>query len=778
MSATRAIELRIWRLLITVTVVAALYFLRDLILPVAVAALLAFVLSPVVIRLERLTGRIPAVLLTSAVALVLIGAFAWAASVEVGRLAQDLPTYKANLSHKLQALNTSGSERFGRVTSMLEELQRENAQPASQPGTSTPTGQVRQPVPVQVQETPAQGSSRLLDTAGRLLEPLGFIGAVLILAIFMLLKHDDLRDRIIGLLGRGQLVATTAAMRDAASRVYRYLLMSLVVNTSYGIAVGIGLYFIGVPSALLWAVLAIVLRFIPYLGPLIAMAFPILLSLAVFDGWNGLLLTVGLFLVLEVISNNVVEPWLYGASTGVSSFALILAALAWTWLWGPVGLLLSTPLTVCLLVMGKHVPQLAFLRTVLSDERALALHEVFYQRLLAGDPGAASKAIAIGTEQRSTEDLFAGILLPALAMAQDDLRRGVLDRAQHRTLTGLMRDIIDHMEDMRQVEQAPAPGVANVSASAAPPLRLKLACLGVDGDADAVSAEMLAHVARERGFAASVVDATLTTDRILRAIDDLVPDVVWLCVVNPESLSRCRRLCAELRDRNRDLRISVGIWHAGTHQGPSVAGIATHGANVVSTDFGESVMHLEAFRDTFSGGYLPAPIPDDEVDRIAAIVASGLDGDSRDELFDRTTAELTRVFSVPIALVTLVDSSSQHFLSSQGLDSALEQVKRTARDVSVCGHVVAANRPVVIEDLARDPRFAGNPLLREKSLRFYAGVPLRTSGGFAIGSLCILDHVPRQVSEREVRLLQMIAENLMFEVEERVGKRGDGRLNQ
>lgn len=758
-------DLRIWRLLITVTVVAALYFLRDLVLPVAVAALVTFVLSPLVSRIERYVGRVPAVLLVTATTFVLIGLFAWAGAMQMGRLARDLPTYKANLSSKLQALNASGSDRFGRVSRMVEELQAESAERA--PATRQAAGErPAAPLAVEVVETPGQSTARLLGTAGSILAPLGFVGAVLILAIFMLVKYDDLRDRIIGLVGRGQLVATTAAMQDASARVYRYLLMSLVVNVTYGIPVGIGLYLIGVPGAMLWAALAIVLRFIPYLGPLIAMAFPILLSLAVFDGWNALLLTVALFVTLEIISNNVIEPWLYGASTGISSFSLILAALAWTWLWGPAGLLLSTPLTVCLLVMGKHVPQMAFLRTVLSDERALDRHELFYQRLLTGDRDAAEKVAFEEIGRSSVGETFQSMMLPALAMVQADLRRGAMDAQQY---AAVVLQVHDYVETIAQSAAVESGDEANAPPEA--PLRarptVKIACIAIDSAADGVAAHMFAQLALVRGFEATVLPPTLPVDEVNRTVADLAPDMVWLCAVHPHTLVRCQNLVTALRRRHPAVHLAVGLWEAAPHQGKAIARLAEKGANAISTVFGESLMHLEAFRETFGSEYLPAPIPPDEAARIAALMDTGLAGDSRSDLFDRTTAELARIFDVPIALITVVDTASQHFVSQVGLDADLRRAGQTARGVSVCGHVVAANRPLVVEDLARDPRFAGNPLLREKKLRFYAGVPLRTSLGFVVGSLCILDHVPRQVSERELRLMQMLAENLMCDVEER-----------
>ncbi len=334
-ASSSAVDVRIWRLLLAVGVLCALYFLQSIILPVAVAALITFVLSPAVSWLEKRIGADSRVVVSVVITFTVVGIFTWISAVQILDLAWKLPTYKANLTAKMQALNSSGTGPFAGISQMFRDIERDSeVKPAPSPvGNAEP-----RPMPVEVIEHSKQSPGKLLATAGVVLAPLGSVGVVVILAIFMLFKRDDLRDRIIGLIGKGHIGETTSAMRDAAKRVNQFLRMNLLVNVSYGIPIGVGLYFIGVPGAVLWGVLAIILRFIPYLGPLIAMAFPIALSLAVFDNWTGPLLTIGLFVVLELISNNVIEPWLYGSSTGISTFALIVAALFWTWLWGAAGL--------------------------------------------------------------------------------------------------------------------------------------------------------------------------------------------------------------------------------------------------------------------------------------------------------------------------------------------------------------------------------------------------------------------------------------------------------
>ncbi len=763
-ASSSAVNFRVWRLLVTIAVICALYFLQEIILPVAVAALITFVLTPAVARLEKWLGRSAAVLITAAITFSVVGILTWVSAIQVFDLARQLPTYRANLTAKVRALNSSGGGPFGGVAKMLKEIEKDvDAQEAA----TAPTAPAARPMPVEVIEHPTPGPARLWVFASSVMGPIGHAGVVVILAIFMLFKRDDLRDRIIGLIGKGRIGETTSAMRDAAKRVNKFLRMNLLVNICYGVPVAIGLYFIGVPGALLWGLLATVLRFIPYLGPLIGMAFPIGLSLAVFDNWTGPLLTLGLFLVLELIIANVVEPWVYGSSTGISAFALIVAALFWTWLWGTIGLVLSTPLTVCLLVLGKNVPQLSFFGTLLSEEGALAAHEMSYHRLLAGDRGALNRMVQEQSKTETLDSIYGATLLPALGMVEDDLQRRVIDSTQHQSVIETLSEVVDQLN----LHAASVSSIAIPAADALPAVSLRIVCTPAESAADELAAAMLAQVARAHGFEAEVTSARFHAGEIRTLIEDRRPDWVWICAVNPRGFSRVRHLCTELRKQIPDLRISVGIWQGQEHLEGALEGLKQSGAESVSLVFGEALLRMEALRSSFGDTFTSAPIPDDEAARLNALVDLGLLNQGRDELFDRTTAELTKIFEVPIALVSLIDSGWQHFASQCGLPADLATDGKTSREVSVCGHVVAANRPLIIEDLARDRRFAGNPLLRQRNLRFYAGVPLRTSAGMPIGSLCILDTRPRTITEREIRLMQMIAEGLMVEIEARAAER-------
>ena len=368
--------------LLTAFVVAILYFARDLLIPLALAALLTFLLAPLVSRLERWMGRIAAVLLVAAMIFSVIAMAGWVLTRQLVDLAARLPDYKVNIETKIHSLQLPSGGVFKRLSQTVEELKKDlrgSDEPTVSESSGKPATAVALPtkaspkLPVQVVETSEANPLQLLQVIiSPLLGPLGTTGLVVLLVIFMLLKREDLRSRLIRLIGQGNISVTTRAMDDANQRVSRYLLMQFVVNVIYGTAVAIGLFFIGVPNAILWGAFATALRFIPYIGPWIAAAFPVILSLAVSPSWMMPLITLGLFVLLELICSNMIEPWLYGSSTGVSSIALVVAAVFWTWLWGAIGLLLATPLTVCLVVMGRHVPQLAFLSVMLSDEEALS----------------------------------------------------------------------------------------------------------------------------------------------------------------------------------------------------------------------------------------------------------------------------------------------------------------------------------------------------------------------------------------------------------------------
>jgi predicted PurR-regulated permease PerM len=370
-----------WMLASIAVVVAALYLAKDLLVPLTLAVLLSFLLSPVCDWLERRRlSRIPAVLVTAILGFAVLGAAAWTAVVQITELAPKLPEYQNNLQAKLHSTNAYVSTALNKVTRTAQGFGQNLSQLEQ---AEEPHGTSERPFSVRVLPSPASPLQVIGGTFGTLLQMLGSTGIVIVLVVFFLIRREDLRDRFIRLAGRGHVTVTTQVLEDAATRLSRYLLTQFIINVAFGIAVAIGLYLIGVPNAILWGILATILRFIPYIGGWIAAAMPIGLSLAISLNWLAPILTVGLFVALELFTNNVMEPWLYGKNTGVSAVAVLVAAIFWTWLWGIVGLLLATPLTVCLLVIGKHVPQLSFLDTLLGNEPVFEPKKRVYQRLLA-----------------------------------------------------------------------------------------------------------------------------------------------------------------------------------------------------------------------------------------------------------------------------------------------------------------------------------------------------------------------------------------------------------
>ena len=382
--------------------VAALYFAREVIVPIALAVLLSFLLAPVVRWLRRFhAGRVAAVSLTVLIAFLAILGFATVVVQELSSLAQQIPEYGSNLEAKIRSLPevVPGGGVLHRVTNMVQELGRElkksetqtSISPADRSATGTAPVEQAKPVPVEIQRPEFEPLQVVQSIVGPLLEPLAMAGLVIVFVVMILLEREDLRDRLLRLAGRRDLHRTTVAMDDAASRISRYLSRQLAVNACCGVPIGFGLALIGIPNAALWGIFAAVLRFLPYLGIVIGACFPVALAVAVDPGWMLLVWVILPFVGTELVVANLLEPWVYAASTGLSSVALIAAATFWTWLWGPIGLLLSTPLTVCLVVLGRHVPQLEFLDVMLGDKPVLAPDETFYQRLLANDPEEATE---------------------------------------------------------------------------------------------------------------------------------------------------------------------------------------------------------------------------------------------------------------------------------------------------------------------------------------------------------------------------------------------------
>jgi predicted PurR-regulated permease PerM len=757
-------------------VIAALYFGRQFLIPLALGTLLAFTLQPLVTRLRRMgLGRGGSVTIVTGVATALLLAFVYITGSQVVTLANNLPSYKANLEQKIKFLKSSAASggALDKASIALRDLNRQinAAGPAEPPVTA---GRAKRqdpapaPAPVQVQVVPADAGPLQVaaDLLGRSLEPAALIGLVFIFMVFILLEHEHLRDRLIRLMGGSDMNLTTEAMNEAGDRVSRYLALQVLVNASYGVPIGIGLYLIGVPNAVLWGVLAAVLRFVPYVGPFIAALFPAVMAVAVDPGWSMLGWTLALFAVSEVVNNNVVKPLLYTSSTGMSAIAMIAAAVFWTMLWGPAGLFLSTPLTVCLVVLGRYVPQLHFLYLLLGNAPALTPPERFYQRMLAGD---ALEGAEIGVEYAATHGIqrfHEEVALGALQLAEADRRRAVLSTERAEAVSSTMREVFSRIQDF----QDPRPAIERASAGDGDARAVlwgeaAVLCVGARTPLDTALAGLLAQALQYRGIDAWATPAgTLAGDGIKQVANSL--ELIVLAQLSDSGGIHVQQLCRRLRKHSGARLLLTILERPGAGRGPE--SVVQDVADGLVRSFEEALQWTEErARTSIEAPMTLAPLPQREDERLQALERTELLDTPAEDVFDQMTQELKEAFDAPIALLSLVDADRQFWKSSAGLPAQLCDTRESPRATSICGHVVAANKVLVAEDTWRDARFANNPLLREQGIRFYAGAPLRSRDGLAIGSLCVMDVRPRKITRAEEALLVLSAQQVMREIESR-----------
>ncbi|MBB3661084.1 putative PurR-regulated permease PerM [Rhizobium sp. BK650] len=555
-------------------VIAILYFGKEVLLPLAIAVLLTFALAPISSRLRKLgLPRIAAVIITVVLAFLVLVLFGLVVAGHIAEVVQNLPAYQGNIIAKIRSLQEGGTDSgiVRRLTSVVESVGRELSNVEERPVAPGSASRTREPVLVEI-FAPSRPIETLTGLIGPLLGPIASLGLIIVVVIFMLLEREELRDRFIRLVGYGDLHRTTEAIQEAGSRVAQYLLMQLVVNCAYGVPLAFGLWAVGIPNPALWGMLAIVLRFVPYIGPVIATVLPLFLAFAVDPGWSLVLWVAAIFVVLELTSNNVIEPWLYGSRTGLSPLAIIVAAIFWAWLWGPVGLVLSTPLTVCLAVLGRYVPQFEFLEVVFGSDPVLDPKERLYQRLLAGDPDEATDYAEEFLEEDYLEDYYGKVAIPALLLAEKDRRRGVLTAEQMEqvfgtaiTLVSNLGEIAEEEEDeQKETEAAGRPSTPleerNGDESELPDGRGKTVfCVGGRGSLDDASAAMLAQILQVQG--AEVVSAR-HSDIPNRAMS-LVPkqsNAIVVCFLNKDSTRHATILVRRFKRMYPAIRVGAVLW--------------------------------------------------------------------------------------------------------------------------------------------------------------------------------------------------------------------------
>ncbi|MGC2086647.1 MAG: AI-2E family transporter [Bradyrhizobium sp.] len=730
-------------LLSATIILGALYYGRDICVPLATAFLISFALNPPVTWLARRgLPRVAATALVMGVLLVVLSGLGFLLAAQVRTLAVELPAYQSTILRKLSDIREKLSAP-GAFSGALQTIERVQKEVTSEPPTAQgPAAQRVEVVPTS--QTPFEQAFAWLS---RSLEPLTVAGIIFIFVFLALVDRTDLRDRLLRLLG-SDVHRSTESMEEAGTRVSKYLLMQMTVNVSYGIPMALGLWLIGVPGALLWGCLAAVLRFVPYLGPLISSMFPVALAFATDAGWSMVLWTVTLIVVLELVSNNIVEPLLYGSSTGLSAISLITAAMFWTALWGPAGLILSTPLTVCLLVFGRNLPQLQFLDTLLGSTPALDLPTRIYQRLIASDPDEAIELANERIEASSLREFYNDVGIEVLRRASEDYLRNAT--AAHRLRFAMGMDaLLDEL-----MEEGP-PKIEDRA-------KATVICIGGKWEVDAIAARIVAHALEFEGIAAEARPAATVNRHYVEQLALKGTETVCLSYFSENPVIPARHFTRRLRIRWPNLRIVLAFWNAPLE----LLEEATReriGVEAVVNSVDEAVRRIhrivapEAARDAQQ-----AEMPEHDEERVAALEATGLlDGNHREAL-DAMAKRAADVFNASIAVISTIDDQHEYFVGQSGdLPSALTDeagaLLPMARRDAICNYVVASEETLVVPDIERDPRFADNEAIRRWGVRFYAGSAVRSKDGFVLGAFCILDDEPRSLQEGEVELLEKMA---------------------
>ncbi len=560
--------------------VAALYFARSVLVPIALAVLFAFLLAPLVSLLEKAhLGRTGPVIVVVLLLAGLLTGLGWLVVGQAIGLATQIPNYKTTISRKIHSFRGVKENGIGKAEATVKELGKELSATIETPTPEEeadqnprskhpllPGGSIAHPVPVEVipQNSPIASARALL---GPFLGPIATLGIVMVFTAFILLRREDLRDRLFTIAGLSRYHMTTQAFDEATKRVGRYLFLQFLMNLGYGALFGTALYFIGVPNAFLWGVLAALLRFVPYLGALVGAAMPILLSLAVFDGWLKPLLAFGAFVVIEVITSYALEPLLYAAQTGVSSLAILVAAIFWAALWGPVGLLLSTPLTVCIVVIGRYIPQWEFLSVLLGDQRVLGTEVQLYQRLRQMDADGARQLVDDFLKEGSVEKLYESVVTPVLIFIEKDRAEVGLGDAREQFVFQSLKEIVEEVT-LRPADETESQEVnmeVNVDSKLTNTLEnsrvtgCAIACVPARDEGDEILGMMLAHLATRAGYKAHAV-APASLEELMEEAAELHCELIYISALPPYAVYNIRRLYKKLRIRFPKSRIGIGLW--------------------------------------------------------------------------------------------------------------------------------------------------------------------------------------------------------------------------
>ncbi len=724
-------------------VVAGLYFGKEVLVPFALAVLLGFVLDAPVSWLRRWrVSRGVAVAIVISVAVLLAGTATTLVLSQFSHVGEQLPRYQQTIRKKFRAMREGvvGNGSLSSAASVVDTVEREVA--ATTRAIAGPAAKKDEPLSVRVMVAEPTPMQALRDRIAPMLGPLGTSSIVIVLLVFFLLDRQDLRDRLLRLVG-GNLHLMTDALGESARRVSRYLSMQVMINAGYGVVLAGGLWAIGIPGALFWGGLGAVLRFVPYVGPVAASLCPLVVAFGVDPGWAMVGWTLALVVLLELVVNNVLEPWLFGASTGVAPVALLLSAIFWAALWGPVGLILATPLTVCLVVMGRHLPAFHFLYLLLGSDPVFDRPTRLYQRLLAGNLAEAHELAEQDIAAEGLTGFYSGMAVPALGMAVSDRRRASRARHRHRVITGAESLLLQ----LRAEESEPFAHGPQVL------------CIGLRWEADGLSADMLAHALRHDGIHAQSLPPSSVSGGQVSTLDFDGVEAVCIVTYETDEDDLIREACRRLRALAPNVVVALALWDA---DGLSSAAASTQrlGVDLVAATLTEATQRILARLPARADALDRAPtIPDAE---------TGAQTDTAEicrqlnvhlpALGRRAAQRASEIFDTAQGVIFWSDGRSQQWRA----DGAIEAPRTIdALGHSLVRHVLDSGETLVVPDLERDPRVPTPTSASVTALKFMAAAPLIWEPGTTIGALCILDPVARQLDRREVRLLEALATDLV-----------------
>lgn len=576
--------------IIAALVITGLYVGREIFVPIALAILLSFVLAPPVDLLER--WRLPravAVPLVVVVAFLVLFGLGSLIATQITQLAEKLPTYQQTMRQKISSLKSATTAGpLERAAEVLQSLGKElnkpenNAEKETDASLAPAPEQQMHPIPVEVRSPPPTALENVSSLIAPLLHPLATVGVVVIFVVFILFQREDLRNRLIKLAGSNDLQKATSAIDDAASRLSRLFLSQLGLNAAFGLVIGLGLWMIGVPSAILWGILAGIMRFVPYIGAFVAAFFPLTLAIAVDPGWSMLAWTAALILITELLVGHAIEPMLFGHSSGLSPFAVVVSATFWTALWGPIGLVVATPLTVCLVVLGRHVERLKFFDILLGDRPALSPPEIFYQRMLADDPGEAVEKAEEYLKERTLSDYYEKVALKGLKLAHDDMKRDRLPITRlaeiRDSVVELIDDLADQDDDARDGDSNDTETEAAINASVVPmpelPFLIReglppewqaeqpVLCVAERSDLDEAAALILAQILSKHGLGARVAKKEDVSSAGIFRLDGEGVALVCVSALDDASPAYTRHVVRKLRRKIPQAKILVCHWMA------------------------------------------------------------------------------------------------------------------------------------------------------------------------------------------------------------------------